>query len=66
MIICQSPVDNMNAVDSCYVRICNNRHNGKLLMFKMHNNRNILFFIETGNNGKCIIAVRGSLGYIPV
>ena len=34
---------------------------------KMHDNRTILFFIETTvNYGKCITAARGSLGYIPV
>ena len=32
----------------------------------MYNNRTIPFFIETGINGKCITAVRGSLGYTPV
>ena len=33
---------------------------------KMHNDRAILFFIETSKNGKGITAVGVSLGYIPV
>ena len=34
---------------------------------KMHNNRTIYYFsLKQVNNGKCITAVRGSLGYIPV
>ena len=32
---------------------------------KMHNNRIVLFLLKQVNNGKCIPAVRGSLGYVP-
>ena len=33
---------------------------------KMHNNRTYYFSLKLVINGKCITAVRGSLGYIPV
>ena len=33
---------------------------------KMHNNRNLPFFIKQVYNDKWITAARGSLGYIPV